>query len=669
MLTELRSTCARIAIVLACLLSITATSQKLGADDTPPSASRSSLEAQIAGLIEQLGHENFRVRVNAQQMLDRIGLPAYEQLRGALDHSNIQIARSAEYLLRSQNVTWWLESDSHEVRTRLQDYSSLDLNNRQTRLLELANLASDDAMLALTRIAKFENSELCSRAAALELLKKLTSIESPRREKLAQSILLTLGTANRPATQWLETYSKQAIGTVAFDLTVWTDYADRLGADLKNTSNSNYLIKGSRDQPFMQQKLQVLQFYEWLVGWIRRDHDRDQALAVAKKSTQLATQNLHAVHEYCTWALSVDLPELVIDLFNNALSDNSETVANPQPALQLQKARQASLFDRENSQLLYLMAEAHRKLGNEEEANGFADQARQVPIAKLALMNQLARNSVPEIQAIQRVNISRALKERGQFDWAIAELDEAIKLETKSENGIRLELAELYRDSKQYAKAVETMDKIVSEPPPADRNLPLADDFSYMLASYHWYQALDASEKGDRDKAIAELMIACEKNDESQDANPDIIIALYRLAKSPEEKAAFRGHFNKLVDKYRSDVAESENTITQAVGALSSTQRLAEYCNQLAWLLASCETNVEEAIYLSQRSLEFDPKMHTYLDTMARCCLAAGRLDEALDYQKQAVAGSPNSLSMKGQLAEIERAIEKSKKKSTDNGQ
>ncbi len=359
----------------------------------------------------------------------------------------------------------------------------------------------------------------------------------------------------------------------------------------------------------------------------------------------------------------------MIDLFDSTQTEETEKFANPQPGLQLQKARPASLFDRENSQLLYLMAEAHRKLGNEVEANQFADQARQIPIARLALMNQLARNSVPEIQAIQRVNISRSLKERGQFDWAIAELDEAIKLETKSENGIRLELAELYRDSKQYGKAIETMDKIVSQPPPADRNLPLADDFSYMLASYHWYQALDASEKGNREKAVAELLIACQKNEESHEANPDIIIALYRIAKTPEEKAAFRTHFNKLVDKYRSDVAESENTITQAVGALSSTQRLAEYCNQLAWLLANCETNVEEAIYLSQRSLEFDPKMHTYLDTMARCCLAAGRLDEALEYQKQAVAGSPHSLSMKGQLAEIERAIEKSKKKSPENGQ
>ncbi len=296
MLTELRSTYARIAIVLACLLSNTVSSSRLCADDSPIAANRSSLEAQIAGLIEQLGHENYRVRVNAHQMLDRIGLPAYEQLRVALDHSNVQIARSAEYLLRSQNVTWWLESDSHEVRTRLQDYSSLDLNNRQTRLLELANLATDDAMLALTRVAKFENSELCSRAAALELLKKLTSIEPSRREKLAQSILLTLGNANRPATQWLETYSKQAVGSLAFDLNVWTNYADRLGADLKNTSNSNYLLKGSRDQAFMQQKLQVLQFYEWLVGWIRSDQDRDQALAVARKSTSLATQNLHAVH-------------------------------------------------------------------------------------------------------------------------------------------------------------------------------------------------------------------------------------------------------------------------------------------------------------------------------------------------------------------------------------
>jgi hypothetical protein len=79
---------------------------------------------------------------------------------------------------------------------------------------------------------------------------------------------------------------------------------------------------------------------------------------------------------------------------------------------------------------------------------------------------------------------------------------------------------------------------------------------------------------------------------------------------------------------------------------------------------------LEEAIYLSQRSLEFDPEVHTYLDTMARCCFAAGRFEDAVSFQTRALKGSPHSRSMKAQLAEFQQAFEQHqiKQSQTPNG-
>lgn len=630
------------------------------ADETLRRQFESVGETRVAALIEQLGHENFHMRTSAQQSLDKIGLPAYEQLRKALDHPNIQIARSAEYLLRSQNVNWALESDSVEVRTRLQDYSSLDTNNRQTRLLELTVLGTDDSLLALGRIAKFENNELCSRTAAIELLKKLSDFDESRRKQLAQSLLLTIGDSTRTSTRWLEAFSKQTLGLQPFELSQWTQFAQQLIEDLRRTSTTTFASTSLRENLFRQQKLQVLHFYEWLVSWVRTQHDREQALSIAMQSAHLATDNLHATHEFCTWALSVDLPELVIDIFKR--------ISNQNPA---EKTGQAGVvLDPLDPQVLYLVAEAYKQLGEESKANETADRARGIPAIRSALLGQLARNNLPEIQAQQRFSLAVALVKRGLFEWAEAELEEATKLEigsAASRGSIRLALAELYREGMKYEQAYRVMEKYVNAPPPPDRNLPLAEDFAAKLAHVYWYKALHQEQLDNHDAAFQALMLACELNDESRELNPDIIIFGFQIAKSPAEKQAIQKYFEKTVRRFRSDVAELESSLIQIAGNSTNTEVLANSCNQLAWLLACCNSNVDEAIKLSSRSLEFDPEIESYLDTMARCQFAAGNLESALDYQQRAVAKSPHSRSMKKQLQEIRQAISEKSQQQVDD--
>ena len=153
--------------------------------------------------------------------------------------------------------------------------------------------------------------------------------------------------------------------------------------------------------------------------------------------------------------------------------------------------------------------------------------------------------------------------------------------------------------------------------------------------------------------------------------NPDILIGLYRTVATEEERQYFQTQFDSMISHFRSLVAAEEARLAQSnLGQFSNVGiGLAQACNQLAWLLANCETHVDEALYLSGRSLEFDPDSYAYLDTMARCCYAAGRLEEAVEYQKRAVGQSPHDRMMKAQLIDFQQALAAGRSAAISGGQ
>ncbi len=134
------------------------------------------LQAQVAKLIDQLGDANYHQRENAKWELERIGLAAFEQLRQASQtHPNAHVARAARYLLDSQDVVWWLETDSLEVRELLTTYNDSTQEDRDTILQQLAEQGTPDALLALCRLTRFESNETRSKSAALYLMQAITT--------------------------------------------------------------------------------------------------------------------------------------------------------------------------------------------------------------------------------------------------------------------------------------------------------------------------------------------------------------------------------------------------------------------------------------------------------------------------------------------------------------
>lgn len=74
-------------------------------------------------------------------------------------------------------------------------------------------------------------------------------------------------------------------------------------------------------------------------------------------------------------------------------------------------------------------------------------------------------------------------------------------------------------------------------------------------------------------------------------------------------------------------------------------------CNQLAWLVGNTFGDYDEAVRLSQRSLEIRPDYAGYLDTLGRCYYAKGDFENAIKYQSQAVKLDPHSGQIQRQLA------------------
>ncbi|MBX3422566.1 MAG: hypothetical protein KF752_13515 [Pirellulaceae bacterium] len=589
--------------------------------------SNRQLDALVTALIEQLGNNNFRVRANAQEALEKIGLPAFEALRGALEHPNIHVARSAEYLLLSQYVIWWLDTDSHEVRERLYDFSSLSSVDRHTRLQQLSLLGSDDALLALCRVAKFESDEWVSRAAALYLLIKLDSLPAERQLNLAISLQLTLQRTSRAATGWLSTYVHQISGAQPMEMEIWTGYAAALNLELTQ-----------KKQPQPQERQQVLQFYEFLTQLAGRHQGRQASLELVRPSMRLVAPNSQAIREYCIWLLSVNLPELVVQF----------------------ATEQAQHFD-QDPKLTYLLAEAHLQLGDSLQADQLAGRALHLPENRANLLGQFGRGGAGDTEALQRGMQAQELRERGMFNWAEAEYLEALtidKVDVRIVAQLREWLSHFYWEGGNFARAADTLQPQI-EKEPADNKLPRAlYDHAKVVADYHWYRAQQFAAENQIDQALEHYRQALESNLNAEMQNPDIVISLRRMPKSDAQQALFDDHFPRMLNRFRSLVAEEEARMSQSnLGQFASvSQGLAQACNQLAWLLSNCDVHIDEALYLSSRSLEIEPESYAYLDTMARCRFAAGQFAEAVQYQRRALAKSPHDRMLKAQLSQFEAA-------------
>ena len=131
------------------------------------------------------------------------------------------------------------------------------------------------------------------------------------------------------------------------------------------------------------------------------------------------------------------------------------------------------------------------------------------------------------------------------------------------------------------------------------------------------------------------------------------------VGKDDEFRKKFNEAFEKMAGEFRRDVIVTEERLARAVNReqrRTQEARLALACNQLAWLLGKCESNPDEAVTLSRRSLELEPNNPMYLDTLGRAYFSAGKISQAIAAQRRAVERSPFDRQMANQLEEFQQA-------------
>ncbi len=635
--------------VLLCLASIspaslTALSQPPAEKNASPSASelaKESLQKQISNLIEQLGDENFQTRRAAELALVRIGLPAFEQLRQAMNHPNVQIEVAARYLVRSQSATWWLDTDPLSVRQVLHDYNELKNEDRETAMQKLASEKTDDAMLALCRITRYESAEKLSKIAALYLMETLVDrMAAKESEKLTPNIRETMGDSQRPGAQWVD--------TLADTIDEGTPNADRwrLVARLEFM----LLEKNPRDTS----KSIVMRLHRVIAAQFIKHSERQLALEIVKPCLDLVENKTMQVRNAAIWAIDAGLPELV-----SALSERHSELFAAEPLLG------------------FLKAEGYLAAGNEELAQASAQAASDSIVRSSSEQNIIAK---VDLAARQRYEMAEALRLRGMYGWAQMEFEKALRRNPPlpSENGapltqdriipyewqIRMALSELLAEGEQFALAAQTLSEYIAklQENPGDKERleksssgnDAKNDYEFLVGNFNFYAGKAAQFKHELSAANSFYMQALQHYPE----NPDILIAMKDVCEPGVNDQFYRKTLAERIAEFHENIAALER---EAIDSDRNVRKNKEYqlagqCNQLAWLLSNTNERPSEAVQLSLRSLEVIPDYGIYQDTLARCYFAVGKIDKAIATQEMAVKNEPFQRSMLRQLEAFKAA-------------
>lgn len=620
-----------------------------------------SNDERIAELIEQLGQPSYRKRQEAEWSLQQMGLSAFEQLLNATrsPEYSIEIANAARYLIRSQTVVWYLDSDSFQVQNYLKDYDRLESDQRIARIKLLTEHGGNDSILALCRLVRYERTDLLSKAAGVHLL-ELLSRKQAFETTLMHSIDQALGASRREAAGWLRQLLVDAEQKQA-DSLAWKRICE-VELDVPMPSDQSLATR---------QRQLILDLHGSAAKWVERFGNRETALNIAKLCIRILNESPHRVSEM-TLAFLDDwqMPELVIEL-----------------------SKQYQQNFKDDFELGFLLAESYLKIGDKQKAEELAlntsDSINQFSdgVKVLGRMNSLNRAN---IIASSRKTRAWHLYNRTLFDWAEREylrgLQDLIPTpDSKDQNNatdeesntlhralepldaeIRDALSTFYWEAGRHDEARDILQPLIErlEVPnetPRERVLrqlrlrSIGED--QLLTAYYYYDGLAQLDNEQYAAANAAFLKALSYND----SNPDIVIAMKELAESEQFRTTYEEKFTSMREDLRQEVAKFERNRTNAHSRERrnvTADHLAATCNTLAWLLSKCERDTEDAVSLAERAVALAGEEPAYLDTLARCYFSAGRFDEALATQSKAVSLQPSNRLMVAQLEEFLKKAE-----------
>jgi tetratricopeptide (TPR) repeat protein len=564
---------------------------------------------RIEKLVRQLGNPLYSERRAAAAELRQIGPEAFDLLHAATNDVDPEVAASAHYLLQQVTVRWVRNDDSPAVRTLLRDFGSQAENWRTARIAELAKLPNGEGAAGLCRVARYDQSPLVSRTAALAIIQP--SKRSPATSQLDSEIVaLELGESTRESAVWIRRYLAQLRDPAAS-----ADYWEKL------VEQETTRLQQNAEDTSAEIVLGLL----WNLSEIYRQVDQQQPLL--NTLDRMLTLNDDSAQQ-----VGAELVEWLLKHKNFNVLDEFLT-------------KNQTSFE-QNKRLLYYAAMARAQQKKTELAEQLAEKA--------ALMD-------PQT-GLESFIAAKDLEEHSQFEWAVREYRSTIDdQQIASHESIlsRVYLASLLYDYEKFDEAADVLEPLVKAVQGEGRvgqlyaellryyrdrlTLPEADT---LAARFHFYRALQHREAADPQRQRQELELAIKFDP----TDADVLIAMFHASKDDASwRAAVVKRIEELCRQFQVVINENPTDPTSY--------------NQWAWLVGNTQGDFQQAIRYSHRSLELIPpgtgnsSQASFLDTLGRCYYAAGDYENALKYQRQAIEKLDYLQVMHRQLALFERTL------------
>ena len=605
-----------------------------GASPAPAADPEAVPEARIGSLIKQLGSEQYAERSLAERELLALGLRAFDAVQKATRDPDLEVATRAGYILEQLAIDWVGPDDPPEVASLMRRYAAAQPAEREAYIARLQRLPDAAGVLALCRITRFDTSGELSRRAGLAVL---GAIDAPvgRADADGPAMIRLLEHGNRDGVRWArlaaEELAKPSRLLKQWEGEVQTALALHRAEPSPETAEVCYalLLHRLNLAATMQELGPRAIALKELAGFVAGSGDKSRVLLQVPSAIQdwMASPDVEgdkALAYQLYWALENEDWELL------------EQIA----------AERSGDIARERMPL-YLLSLGYARQGKQQRAATLAEQAF-----------ALEADDVP-----CRSLIAETLWECGQIDRAAAEwraVIDRLPLTDMAAIEARVNLATWWlHDREQYREAADLLQEFSTK---LDAQPQLKADFLSDVRKRRVLESLDASREfmeacyweseGDYQKQRVHLEQAYKHE---PILNPDILIAMYRSKGADQQyRLQTRNRILRVVVLLQNQIEGSPLSSIRS----PETESPAFY-NLWAWLVSNTEGDYKKAVEYSRRSLELDPGNPSYLDTLARCCYAAGDLDGAIKYQKMAVEKQPMLRVMQKQLAFFEEEAAK----------
>lgn len=591
--------------MLALLIAASVAAGSLCAAEAP-AVDREAQGRQIAEWIGQLGNSQFATRERAQRELIKLGFDAYEALLDAEQSDDPEVAMQAGYLVRQIRADWTREGDPRAIQQIFKDYESQSDDRRLAKMRQLAQLPDDQGLPWLCRLARFEKSPVLARQAALTVIGQPMTDDPKQWARRVATITSSAKHSQRAPARWLLAYV-QSQGEPAVALQTWSALADEERKTL--------------DEHPQQTNSQIV------MELLRKKIDLLDRLGRSDETGEVMHQMV-----LCERGESASLTELIEWLVKRKAWNAIDEAAT----------RFAASFEID-PMLTYTLCEARLAQGNLELAEKTAQQAL-----------KLSGDSPQE-----HASVADRLMERGLVEWADRELRQVIALgpigsptEIMSRRYLADSLHDRQRDAEAGTVLKELLDAADKDPAIMQRLRSIRQQGDATLglirSTMNYYFACQAASQNDPARQREEL----EKAFAQDKTNVDVLIALYRVTENdPGRRAEILKSVREVVDECRSQIERSPEETTT-------------YYNQVAWLVANTEGDLDEAIRYSHKAVELartdgePPKrVGGLLDTLAHCYYAKKDYVNAVRYQEEAVQLDPHTQAIGRQLKAFREAL------------